>query len=48
MKPIVVNDGFEILLDSVCKNFIEYVCIGIHIRNRSEVLSCCWVFLWFW
>ena len=26
---IVVNDGFDRFLDSVCKNFIEYFCIDI-------------------
>ena len=27
---IVVNDGFDVFLDSVCKNFIEYFYINIH------------------
>jgi hypothetical protein len=27
---IVVNDGIDVLLDLVCKNFIEYFCITIH------------------
>jgi hypothetical protein len=27
---IMVNDGFDVFLDSVCKNFIEYFCINIH------------------
>jgi hypothetical protein len=27
---IVVNDGFDVFLDSVCENFIEYFCIDIH------------------
>ena len=26
---ILVNKGFDVLLDSVCKNFIEYFCINI-------------------
>jgi hypothetical protein len=27
---IVVNDHFDVFLDLVCKNFIEYFCIDIH------------------
>jgi hypothetical protein len=27
---IVANDGFDMFLDSVCKKFIEYICIDIH------------------
>jgi hypothetical protein len=27
---IVVNDGLDVFLDLVCKNFIEYFCIYIH------------------
>ena len=27
---IIANDGFDVFLDSVCKNFIEYFCIDIH------------------
>jgi hypothetical protein len=30
---IVVNDGFDVLLDSVFKSFIEYFCINIHKRD---------------
>ena len=44
---IMVNDGFDVFLDSVCKNFIEYFCIDIHKGNWSEVLYLCWIFLWF-
>lgn len=36
---IMVNDGFDVLLDSVCNNFIEYFCIHSHKRNWSEVLK---------
>jgi hypothetical protein len=35
---IVVNDGFHVFLDLVCKNFIEYFCIYIHKHVWSEVL----------
>jgi hypothetical protein len=27
---IMVNDGFDVFLDLVCKYFIEYICIDIH------------------
>ena len=45
---IVVNDHFDVFLDSVCKNFLEYFCIDIHKGNWSKVLFLCWVFVWFW
>ena len=35
---IVVNDGFNVFLDSICKNFIEYFCIDIHKQDWSEIL----------
>ena len=44
---IMVNDGFDVFLDSVCKNFIEYFCIDVHKGNWSEVFFLCWVFVWF-
>ena len=34
----MVNDHFNVFLDSVSKNFIEYFCIDIHKANWSEVL----------
>ena len=43
---IVVNDGFDVFLDLVCKNFIEYFCINTHKGNWSEVLFPCLVFVW--
>jgi hypothetical protein len=36
---IMVNDVFDVFLDSVCEYFIENFCINIHKRNWSEVLS---------
>ena len=27
---IMMDDSFDVFLDSVCKNFIEYLCIDIH------------------
>ena len=44
---ILVNNGFDVFLDLVCKNFIEYFCIDIHKENLSEILFLCWVFVWF-
>jgi len=36
---ILVNDRFDVFLDSVCEKFIEYFCIDIDEGNWSEVLS---------
>jgi hypothetical protein len=44
---IMMNDHFDMFLDSVCENFIEYFCINIHKRTWSEVLFLCWVFVCF-
>ena len=27
---VMVNDPFDVFLDSVCKNFVEYFCINDH------------------
>jgi hypothetical protein len=35
---IMVNDHFDVFLDSVDKNFIEYLYIIIHKGDWSEVL----------
>jgi hypothetical protein len=35
---IVVNNHFDVFLDSVFENFIEYFCIYIHNGNWSELL----------
>jgi hypothetical protein len=35
---IMVDDGFDVFLDWVFKNFIEYFCIDIHKGKWSEVL----------
>jgi hypothetical protein len=34
---IMMDDHFDVFLDSVCKNFIEYFCINIHKGNWSEI-----------
>jgi hypothetical protein len=44
---IMTDDHFDVFLDSVCKNFIEYFCIDIHKGNWFEVLFLCWIFVWF-
>ena len=35
---IMMDDHFDVFLDSVCQDFIEYFCINIHKGNWSEVL----------
>ena len=35
---IMVNDRFDVFLDLVWENFIEYFCINTHKGNWSEVL----------
>ena len=38
---IMMGDHFDVFLDSVSKNFIEYACINIQKGNLSEVLFLC-------
>ena len=35
---VVMDDHFDVFLDSVNENFIEYICIDIHKENWFEVL----------
>jgi hypothetical protein len=42
---IMMDDYFDLVLDSVYENIIEYCCIDIHKRNWSKVLFLCWVFM---
>ena len=42
-----MDDRFNVFVDLVCKDFIEYFCINIHKENWSEVLFPCWIFVWF-
>jgi hypothetical protein len=44
---IMMDVHFDVVLDSVCENFIKYFYINIHKTNWSEVLFLCWGFLWF-
>ena len=27
---VIMNDHFDVSLDSVCKDFVEYFCISVH------------------
>ena len=44
---VMMDDLFDVFLDSVCENFIEYFCADIHKGNWSEFLFLCWIFVWF-
>ena len=44
---IMMYDGFDVFLDSVSKNFIEYFCVDNHKGIWSEVLFLCWVVVYF-
>jgi hypothetical protein len=39
---IMMDDRFDVFLDSVCKNFVEYFCIDIQKGNWSEVFFLFW------
>jgi hypothetical protein len=38
---IMMDDCFDVFLDLICENFIEYFCIDTHKENWSEVLFLC-------
>ena len=40
---VMMDDHFDVFLDLVCKDFIEYFCIDIHKGNWSDVHFLCWV-----
>jgi hypothetical protein len=40
---IMMDDHFDVFLDSVWENFIEYFPIASHKENWTEVLFLCWV-----
>ena len=44
---VMMDDCFDVFLDSVSENFIEYFCNDIHKGNWFEVLFLCWIFAWF-
>jgi hypothetical protein len=43
----MVEDCFDVFLNSVCHYFIEYFYIYIHKGNLSEILFLCYVSVWF-
>ena len=43
---IMVNDHFDVSLDSIFVDFVEYFCINTHKWDWSEVLFFCKVFVW--
>jgi hypothetical protein len=38
---VMMDDRFDVFLDSVCEDFIEYFCNDIRKGNWSEVLFLC-------
>ena len=44
---IMMDDCFDVFLDSFCENFIQYFGIDIYKGNGSEVFFLCWVIMWF-
>jgi len=42
---IMMDDHFDVFLDSVCNDFIEYFCVYIRKGNWSEVFFLCLVFV---
>jgi hypothetical protein len=44
---IMVDGHFDVLLDSICENHIEYFYTNIHKWNWSKVIVICWVYMWF-
>jgi hypothetical protein len=43
---VMMDDLFDVFLDSVCEDFLEYFCIDFHKGTWSEVLFLCWIFMW--
>ena len=44
---VMMDNCFDVFLDSVCEDFLKHFCIDIHKGNWSEVLFVCWIFVWF-
>jgi hypothetical protein len=42
---VMMNDHFDVFLDLVCEDFIDYFYIDIHKGNLSEVPFLCWIFV---
>ena len=45
---IMVCELFDVLLNSVCKSFVEHFCIYVHQWYWPIVFFTCVVFVWFW
>ena len=45
---IIMDNFFDVLLDSVCQYFIENFCIDVHECDWSVILFLGCVFVWFW
>ena len=43
---VIMDDHFDVFLDLVSEDFIEYFCIDIHKVSWSEVPFLCWIFVW--
>jgi hypothetical protein len=43
---VMIDNHFVVFLDSVCEDFIEYICIDIHKGPWSKVLFLCYIFVW--
>ena len=39
----IMDDCFDVFLDSVCETFIEYFASNTHKGNWFEILFLCWV-----
>ena len=44
----MVHDLFNVLLNSVCKYFVEKFCIYVHQRYWPVIFFSCGVPFWFW
>ena len=42
---VIMGDHFDVFLDSVCADFIEYLFFDIHKGNWPEVLFLCCIFV---
>jgi hypothetical protein len=42
---VMMDDRFDVYLDSICEDFIEYFCIDINKGNWSQILFLCWIFV---
>ena len=44
---VMVYDLFNVFLDVVCQYFVEDFSVYVHQRYWPEVVSLCYVFIWF-